>query len=112
MARLYAARYKILPAEEADSLLAAATAFLRQEAIPFLRKSKSGERTEDLKPLVLALETGDGALYATLCCHERGTAKPEQLMAALAAFAGMPVPRCRFFRERLLDRDLQPLEGR
>jgi len=111
MARLHAARYAIRPMASADTLLAAAPAFLAQETIPFLRKTKSGERMDDLRPLILALQAEDGALRATLSCHERGTAKPEQLVAALAAFSGLPAPRCRVTREGLLDRDMRPLEG-
>ena len=110
MARLEAAVYTIVPREAVPELLAAVPGFLAQTAIPCLRKTKSGERMDDLRPLVYNLLVKQGALHAVLAISERGTARPDQLLASLAAFAGVSPPRCAITRAALLDGRMAPLE--
>ena len=110
MARLFAAQYTIEPYEGAKALLDAVPGFLAQENIPYLRRSKSGEKMDDLRPMVFNLRAKEGCLYATLSLNEKATAKPDQLLASLAAFAGLPVPRCLITRTALLDSRFAPLE--
>lgn len=111
MARLFAAQYKIIPLEEAEKLFEALPAFLAQTAIPFLRRSKSGEKMDDFRPMIFNLRAKEGALYATLSLSEKGTGKPDQLLQLIAAFAGVPAPRCSITRTALLDERFAPLEG-
>jgi radical SAM-linked protein len=111
MARLFAAQYTLEPLEEAEALLAAVPGFLAQEAIPYLRRSKSGEKMDDLRPMVFNLRAKEGKLYATLSLNEKATAKPDQLLVSLADFAGLPIPRCLITRTALLDSRFAPLEN-
>ncbi len=110
MAKLFAAQYLIQPEQDAEKLLACLPNFLRQEAIPYLRRTKSGERMDDLRPMIYNLIPREDGLLATLALQERGTAKPDALMEALAGFAGLPVPHCLITRTMLLDGRFSPLE--
>jgi len=65
---------------------------------------------DDLRPLVYNLLVKQGALHAVLAISERGTARPDQLLASLAAFAGVAPPRCAITRAALLDGRMAPLE--
>lgn len=111
MARLFSAVYRLVPDSHAKELQAALPGFLAQERVPFLKKTKSGERADDLRPLVYNLTFRDGALIAVLAASEKGTAKPDQLAEALCAFAGVEKPRFLMTRTALLDEAFVPLEG-
>lgn len=111
MARLFSAVYRLVPDGNADTLRAALPGFLEQERIPYLKKTKSGERMDDLRPLIYNLTFKDGALIAVLAAAESGTAKPDQLADALCAFAGIDKPRFSITRAALLDEAFVPLEG-
>jgi len=111
MARLAAASYTLVPEEHLEKLAAALPQFLAQAAIPYQKRTKSGERADDLRPLVYNARVKDGALEALLAIRESGTAKPEQLLASLCEFAGLSLPRCLITRTALLDERLVPLEN-
>ena len=110
MARLFAAQYLIQPDSDMEQLLACLPGFLSQKTIPYLRRTKSGERMDDMRPMVYNLIPREDGLLATLALQERGTAKPEALMEALAGFAGLPAPHCFITRMMLLDERFAPLE--
>ena len=67
-----------------------------------IRKTKSGEREIDLRPLTLSLAKRDGSLYARLMLTERDTLKPDALLLGLASLAGVEAPRARVHRLCLL----------
>ena len=110
LAGLFAAQYLIQPEQDADVLLASVPDFLKHETIPYLRRTKSGERMDDLRPMVYDLIPRENGLLAALALREQGTAKPEALIQALAAFAGATVPPCLITRLQLLDERFSPLE--
>ena len=110
MAGLFAAQYLIQPEQDADVLLASVPDFLKHETIPYLRRTKSGERMDDLRLMIYNLVSKEEGLLATLALQERGTAKPDALMEALAGYAGVPVPHCLITRTMLLDERFSPLE--
>lgn len=110
MARLAAAEYSLVPDSNLEELGAALPGFLAQTSIPYLKKTKSGERMADLRPLIYNLRVKDNALLALLAVAEQGTAKPEQLLSCLCEFAGIPQPRCLVTRTQLLDAKMAPLE--
>lgn len=110
MAGLFAAQYLIQPQGDWAPLPSRVPDFLRQDSIPYLRRTKSGEKMDDLRPMLYNLIPRENGLMATLALHEQGTAKPEALIRALADFAGVTVPPCLVTRLQLLDRRFAPLE--
>lgn len=116
MAQVQAADYTITILEEdaAQKFVAALPAFLAQGQILTMRKTKSGMKETDIRPLLLEL-TGEGnALHATMTLTERLACKPGMLLEALSAFTGVDVPRAMVVRNGLFGADesgaLAPLE--
>ncbi len=116
MAMVRAARYDILldDADAAARCESALPGFLKQEIIMAMRKTKSGMKETDIRPLIHALACEDGHLHATLVQTENLACKPDMLVSALCDFAGCEVPRVLMTREELLGEDAQghlvPLE--
>ena len=117
MAQVQAADYTItiLDDEPAEKIMTALPAFLAQESIFTMRKTKSGMKETDIRPLLMEL-TGEGeVLHAVMTLTERLACKPNMLMEALSAFAGVEVPRVMVVRNGLFGLDesgaLAPLEN-
>lgn len=114
MARVFAAQYAFRPraGEEAgfEQLTAALPDFLALESIPYIRKTKSGERPDDLRPGIFNMLVKNGELLATLSLNARLTAKPDQVLLSLSETAGIPTPDCEVRRLQLLDERFAPLE--
>lgn len=114
MAMVRASDYEItLSGETAAATLAAAEEFLRRESVMAVRKTKSGEREVDIRPMALLLEREGDVLSARLMLTEKDTLKPDLLVRALAEIAGVEVPEMRIHRRCLLGEDesgaLKPL---
>lgn len=116
MAQVQAADYTITILDDAAAakMVAALPDFLRQESIMTMRKTKSGMKETDIRPLLIEL-TGEGnVLHAKMTMTERLACKPNMLLDALAAFAGIEVPRAMVVRNGLFGLDesgaLVPLE--
>ena len=114
MAMVRASDYEItLSGETAAATLAAAEEFLRRESVMAVRKTKSGERKVDIRPMALLLEREGDVLSARLMLTEKDTLKPDLLVRALAEIAGAEVPEMRIHRRCLLGEDesgaLKPL---
>lgn len=115
MATTAAATYTLTVAPEAlEKLSACGDAFLAQKEIITPRKTKSGVKDCDIRPLLYDLSWTAEGIRATMCLEEGNACKPEMLMTAWSAFAGMEVPRSLVCREALLGRneagELVPLE--
>ncbi len=115
MAQVQAADYTIRLLEHADALIAALPAFLKQESIITMRKTKSGMKETDIRPLLIELTGKDDTLHAVMTLTERLACKPGMLLDALAAYCGLEsAPRAMVVREQLLGLDdagaLAPLE--
>ncbi len=116
MAMVKAARYDILPddQEAAEHWSACLMDYLGQESIMTMRKTKSGMKETDIRPLIHELSCQDGHLHAVLALTETITCKPDMLLSTLCDFASCPVPRVTLTREGLLGLDeeghLVPLE--
>lgn len=115
MAMVCAADYEltIQDDEAAGQLARALPGFLAQESITALRKSKSGMKECDIRPLIHHLRMEGNILIARLTLTEASTCKPDMLLTALSAFAGIDVPRMLVNRKGLLgesDGRLVPLE--
>ena len=92
-ALLKAASYDVLirDPEIAEKLIAACPELMRQETVMAVRKTKSGLKEVDIKPLIYALNGKEQHLYCTLALTEGQTCKPNMLLEALCAQAGIPV---------------------
>lgn len=115
MAMVCAADYEltIQDGEAARTLAQALPGFLAQESIMALRKSKSGMKECDIRPLIHDLRMEGNILTARLTLTEASTCKPDMLLTALSAFAGIDAPRMLVNRKGLLgesDGQLVPLE--
>ena len=117
MASLKAASYDLLirDAEAAEKLTAVISAMMERENIPAVRKTKTGMKECDIKPLIYALNACGQHIYSTLALTEREACKPDMLIASLAREAGLAeTPRVLVTRTALLGEDdagtLIPLE--
>ncbi|MGN0747202.1 MAG: TIGR03936 family radical SAM-associated protein [Aristaeellaceae bacterium] len=104
MAMVRAADYELtIQDEEAAGLLVKAIpGFLAQESILAMRKSKSGMKECDIRPMIHALAMEGNILTARLTLTEASTCKPDMLLTALSAFAGIEAPRMLVNRKGLL----------
>lgn len=120
MASLRAGMYEIRlrDGEQAKLLIPLIGPMMAQETIPVNRKTKSGIREVDMKPLIFALRGEDQVIYATLMLTEKESCKPAMILEGLKRAAGMPeetevrhlVIRTQLLGERP-DGSLAPLES-
>ncbi len=91
MAMLRAASYDLLirNPEEADRLRAAIMPMMAREKVTAVRKTKSGMKEVDIKPLIYAINGKGQHIYCTLALTEGQTCKPGMLMEALCREAGI-----------------------
>ena len=119
MASLKAGIYEMVLRDprQAEQLIPAIGPMMAQETIPVARKTKSGIKEVDMKPLIYALRGEGRQLYATLMLTERESCKPNMILEGLKRAAGMPEEeevRMLVIRTQLLgeaeDGGLVPLE--
>ncbi len=114
MAMVRASDYTIeLSGETAQATLDAVETFLAREQVPAMRKTKSGEREVDIRPMAIALQRTENGLDARLKLTEKDTLKPDLLIRSLAELAGVEPPEAKIHRRCLLGEDesgaLKPL---
>ncbi|MGN0779506.1 MAG: TIGR03936 family radical SAM-associated protein [Aristaeellaceae bacterium] len=104
MAMVCAADYELTLQDDvaAHTLAQAMEGFLAQESIMAVRRSKSGMKECDIRPLIHELHMEGHTLTVRLTLQETSICKPDMLMAALSAFAGIEVPRVLVNRKGLL----------
>ena len=117
MALLRAAQYLIEPdadAPETRICLDALPALLAAESLPTVRKTKTGEKPCDARPMIYQAQAlGGNVLCATLALCEQGTLKPDLFLSVLASLAGTEKPDAFISRLQLYalkDGQLVPLE--
>ena len=95
MANLKAAGYdlKIRDERETACLTAAIPRMLERENIQAVRKTKTGLKECDIKPLIYELGYDGAHISAVLALTEQEACKPNMLLAALAAEAGFSPDR-------------------
>lgn len=83
----------------------AVLALLGRQSIPAVRRTKSGEKPCDIRPMLHALAAGEtpSEIRFTLrvSLTERETLKPDLLLSTLATQAGVALPAYRLRRLRL-----------
>ncbi len=102
MALLRAARYQLAPRTPCPLSQADADAFLKKEAIPAVKKTKSGEKEIDLKPMIHELSVKDGRIICTLDLCEERSCKPELMLSCLCDSAHIDPPEVTVTRMMLL----------
>lgn len=101
------ADYEITPpAEHMEALKAVAREFLMSETVPGIRKTKSGEREVDLRPLCISLTCTEKTFLTRLMLTETDTLKPDLLMSTLYNMAGLNPGEIRYTRKCLLGMDM------
>lgn len=117
MAAVQAAEYDIrIPddAAAAQACVDAVAGFLTQEEIMAERKTKSGVKEVNIRPLIYTLEASGDTIHAVLALTEGQACKVDMLMGALCAFAGIEAPRTLITRTHLMgqaaDGSFVPLE--
>lgn len=113
MASLFAAEYEIVIDQEGAALCDTVESFMAQETIMALRKTKSGEKMVDIRPMIYKLEVAcNRTLRCTLALSEKATCKPELLLDALSSHAGLASrPRTLTSRQQMYGADFVPLES-
>ena len=97
-----------LEGENAPAVLEQIPAFLAEENVSATKKTKSGEKTINARPLVLSLEkTGPDSFKTRLMLTESQSIKPELLVDLLARMAGVEAPQPRVHRLMLLGVDAE-----
>ena len=118
MALVQAADYtlQIEDADAAAKMIAAIPALLEQTSILAMRRTKSGMKETDIRPLLVSLSGEGTAIHAVMALTETLACKPDMLLSALSTFCGLEnAPDALIIRNGLLGRDengeLTPLEN-
>lgn len=113
MAQLCAAVYEAKLSSVPAGLSEAVDRFLEQKEIPVMRKTKSGLKPADIRPMIHELRLDGDALRMVLSLSEKATCKPDLLLDTLFSFLGAERPRALITRLQLLGEEngaLKPLE--
>ena len=114
MALLAAAMYEAKLETVPEGLEGAIGRYLSQSEIPAIRKTKTGLKPCDIRPMIFGLSLTGDTLRFTLSLCEKATCKPDLLLESLFSFADLPRPRALITRTQLLgERDgaFVPLEA-
>ena len=113
MAQLAAAMYEAKMETVPEGLGDAVKRFLEQKEIPAVRKTKTGMKPCDIRPMIYDLSLNGDALRMCLALCEKATCKPDLLLSSLFEFAGLERPRMLVTRTQMFgekDGVFQPLE--
>ena len=114
MALLTAAVYEAQLAETPQGLEDAIRRFLEQKEINVMRKTKSGLKPADIRPMIYDLHLAGDTLYMALALSEKATCKPDLLLQTLFEFAQTARPHALVTRTMLLGEEngvFKPLES-
>ena len=103
MALVRMSDYRItLDGENARSVIDAAPEFLSRKSVMAVKKSKSGEKEIDVRPMAIDLKQTETGLLCRLMLTEQATLKPDLLVGVLSEIAGVEPPEARIHRLLLL----------
>ena len=106
MALVRMADYAVtLEGEAAPAVIAQIPAFLARGEVLAGKKSKSGEKEINIRPMAVSLEATGIGFDARLMLTEQSTLKPDLLVKALSDMAGVEPPEARIHRTLLLGED-------
>lgn len=75
--------------------------FCASDSIQVIKKSKKGERETDIRPLIYRIERQEDTIFMQVAAGSVRNLKPELVMEAFAAFAGITFPESAFLIHRL-----------
>jgi len=108
MAQVKMADYRVtVEGDNAEKILAQIPAFMESESVLEMKKTKSGEKEINIRPLVISAEVFDGGFIVRTMLTEKDSLKPNLMLKALADMAGVEVPEARIHRLMLLGEDAQ-----
>ena len=108
MAQVCMSDYRVtLSGEGTDAVLAQIPAFPAAESVPAVKKTKSGEREINARPLVVSIEPEENGFVTRLMLTEQQSLKPDMLVKLLADGAGVEAPEMGIHRLTLLGRDAE-----
>ena len=106
MARLVMADYRIeISGADAVKITGEAPRYMAEETVMAVRKTKSGEREVNIRPLTITLTADGCALLMRLMLTPEDTLKPDLLLDTLAKRAGASDYDGMIFRTALLGRN-------
>ena len=84
--------------------MAALPKMLAADTLPAIRKTKTGEKLSDVRPMIYdAQALGPRTICATLSLCEAGTLKPDLFLTVLAGLAGVEKPDAFITRLQMFD---------
>ena len=108
MAQVRMSDYRVtLEGEGAAATLKQIASFMERDEVPVVKKTKSGEKEINARPLVIDMRPVEGGFEARLMLTERESVKPELIVAKLAEMAGVEPPQARVHRLSLLGEDAE-----
>ena len=108
MALVKMSDYRVrLEGESAQTVIAQIPAFLARDTVTAVKKTKSGEKEINARPMVIALEATADGFDARLMLTERESIKPDLLVVLLSEMAGVEPPEARIHRVMLLGEDAE-----
>lgn len=108
MATVYASDYEIsLTGETAQAVKDAVEGFMAEETVMAVKKTKSGEKEINIRPLALSVESTQAGIRARLMLTEKDALKADLLIRTLAQRAGVEAPEMRIHRTCLLAKDAE-----
>lgn len=103
MALVRMSDYRVtLTGDTAQVTLDQIPAFLAQEVVTTVKKTKSGEKEINARPMVLSIDPTEDGFCARMMPTEQQSLKPELLVGLLAQMAGVEAPESRVHRLTLL----------
>ena len=106
MAQVRMSDYRVeLQGEGARAVLAQIPSFLERDCVMAVKKSKSGEKEVNIRPMAISIKKTDVGFECRLMLTEQNTLKPDLLVKALAEMAGIEPPEARIHRVALLGED-------
>lgn len=114
MAQVYASDYEItLSGDNCAAVIAQIPEFAKRDTVCALKKTKSGEKEVNIRPLVISAEAEGNVIRARLMLREKDSLKADLYVKTLADLAGVEAPEMKIHRTCLLGRDasgaLKPL---
>lgn len=108
MAQVFASDYHVsILSENRRRILDQIPEFLAQDSVLAMKKSKSGEKEVNIRPMVLSLEESGDGFDCRVMLTEKENLKADLLAKTLARMAGEEEIELRVHRRLLLGRDAQ-----
>jgi radical SAM-linked protein len=100
-ARVVASRFRVELAADPAVVAAAADAYAALREAPVERRSPKRAKVVDVKSFAPVVEPVDGGFEVEVAVRDEGSARPEEVVRALEACAGAPLPIGRVTRTEL-----------